>query len=226
MFHFKKLTALLCISLLGISPTQADQEIITKFSEPGKICFPQTSLYAEHNKFNNVMLNHYLIVSKENHFKAGDAFIGFRLKNQPQTLWLYDGVNWINSNSTNNPPNAISLNPFTQLGQFLQPVIPISISNYPIDVSEYVGDCEVCAGYGLRSEEATTQESFDEMVNSSRFSRIWEIGGNIGNELTGPSIICLNITEITEIIPLGGHGHGLPDKVILDIDAVGTTTKP
>jgi len=150
MSYFKKLSALLCIFLFCISLAQADQEITTKFSEPGKMCFSQTSLYAEPNKFNNVMLNHYLIVSKENHFKAGDVFVGFRLKSQPQTLWLYDGVNWLINNSTSNPPNAISLNPFTHLGQFLQPVIPISISNYPIDVSAYIGDGEILVGYGLR----------------------------------------------------------------------------
>jgi hypothetical protein len=190
---------LLYICLLGIPLSQADQEINTKFSAPGKMCFPQTSLHAEFNKFSNVMLNHYVIVSQNDHFKAGDVFIGFRLKSQPEALWLYDGVNWIKSDSTS-APNVISLNPFTQLGQFLQPVIPISISNYPIDVSAYVGDGEVWVGYGLRLEEAAAQESFDEMVNSGRFSRIWEIGGNIGNGLTGPSIICLNITEMTEII--------------------------
>ncbi|MBK6619028.1 MAG: hypothetical protein IPG31_11975 [Nitrosomonas sp.] len=70
------------------------------------MCFPQTSLRAEPNKFNNIMLDHHLIISEEDHFKEGLVFVGFRLKSQPDTLWLFDGENWMKHS------DADSLRPF------------------------------------------------------------------------------------------------------------------
>lgn len=66
-------------------------------SNPGKLSFSQTSLHAEspvdENGFrlDKVIFTHYLILSKEDHFKKGAVFVGFRLKSQPEKLWLFDG---------------------------------------------------------------------------------------------------------------------------------------
>ena len=203
MSYFKKLSALLCIFLFCISLAQADQEITTKFSEPGKMCFPQTSLHAEPNKFNSIMLDHYLIISKEDHFKEGLVFVVFRIKSQPNALWLFDGENWMKHSDADSPkpflPHGYTTLPTGQL----QPVIPTFISSYPIDVSEYIGDGELWVGYGLSSETRTPQEAFDEMINSERFNLVWEIGNPkvaTASDLGLPNTICLSITELTRII--------------------------
>jgi len=192
------------ICLFSITLTHAGFEINTKFLPPGKICFPQTSLHAQFNEFESVMFEHYLIVSKEHHFKTGNIFVGFRLKSQPGALWLYDGFRWIKYDNTNNlPAYAFMTNPHIQHGQ-LQPVTPTFISNYPIDVSAYVGDGELWVGYGLRSATGIAQESFDEMISSNRFNLIWEIGEPLqapGN-LVNVSLICLVITEMDELVPI------------------------
>ena len=54
--------------LLGSTQSSADIVIETKFSEPGRMCFPQTSLHAKSNKWDSVMLNHHVIISKQDHF--------------------------------------------------------------------------------------------------------------------------------------------------------------
>ncbi|MEY3121177.1 MAG: hypothetical protein RI993_2 [Pseudomonadota bacterium] len=204
MSYFRKLSVLLCIFLFCISLAQADFTETTRFSEPGRMCFPQTSLRAEPNKFNNIMLDHHLIISEEDHFKEGLVFVGFRLKSQPDTLWLFDGENWMKHS------DADSLRPFFLPGGHttppegqLQPVMPTFVSNYPIDVSEYIGDGELWVGYGLSSETRTSQESFDEMINSERFNLVWEIGNPkvaTAGDLGLPNTICLSITELTRII--------------------------
>ncbi len=223
MSYFKKFSASLCISLFCIPLTQADQEITTKFSEPGKMCFPQTSLHAEPNKLNSIMLDHYLIISKEDHFKEGLVFVGFRLKSQPDALWLFDGTNWIKHNDSDSPKPFIP-HEYTTLptGQ-LQPVMPTFVSNFPVDVSAYIGDGELWVGYGLSTDERmpqeltdiepignseiikrrTLQETFDEMISSERFNLVWEIGNPkvvTAGDLGFPNTICLSITELTEII--------------------------
>ncbi len=201
MKRFLLQSVLAGISLLVASATQANDEINTKFTSPGKICFSQTNLYAETGNFKSVMLNHYLIVRKEDHYKTGDVFVGFRLKSQPDVLWLYNGgVSWIKQEKGKVPEffrNSAQI-PFDQL----QPVIPTSIFHHPIDVSPYVGDGELWIGYGLRSESETAQVSFDEMLSSNRFNLIWEIGNSVIPPIIGSSVICLTITEMTEYSPL------------------------
>jgi hypothetical protein len=205
MSYFKKLAVLLCTYLLNLPLTQADIVIDTQFSEPAKMCFSQTSLRAEPNKFNSIMLDHYLIVSKEHHFKRGLVFVGFRLKSQPDALWLFDGTNWV-KRSDFDSLTAFIPNEYNRLptGQ-LQPVMPTFVSSYPIDVSSYVGDGELWVGYGLSSETRTSQESFDEMMSNGRSRLIWEIGNPqvaTAGDLVFSNMICLSITEMTEIIPL------------------------
>lgn len=200
MKRFLLQSALTGIGLLVASATQANDEINTKFTSPGEICFPQSYLYAETNNFKSVMLKHYLIVHKEDHYKTGEVFVGFRLKSQPDVLWLFNGGRWIMHENGKVPEffaNSAQI-PFAQL----QPVIPTSISDHPIDVSPYVGDGELWIGYGLRSESETAQVSFDEMLSSKRFNLIWEIGNSVIPPIIGSSVICLTITEMTEYSPL------------------------
>lgn len=185
----------------------ADVVINTKFSAPGKMCFLQTSLHInKDNDLSKIMLSHYLIVPQEDHFKAGALFVGFRLKSQPETLWLYDGdqvKGWSKYDVTN--VSAFLPSPYvhsggTSFGVGLQPITPVYISSYPVDVSAYIDDGEVWVGYGLSTEET---KPFDEMMNSKRFQLIWEIGKPLaGTELVDISTICIAITEMTKFIPL------------------------
>ncbi|MBX3615582.1 hypothetical protein [Nitrosomonas sp.] len=204
MKRFLLLSVLTGIYVLFISAAFAnDFDINTKFASPGKICFSQTNLYAETDNYKSVMLNHYLIVRKEDHYKTGDVFVGFRLKSQPDVLWLYNGgVSWIKQEKGKVPEFFYN---FAQipLGQ-LQPVTPTSIFYHPINVSPYVGDGELWVGYGLRSESETAQVSFDEMLSSNRFDLIWEIGNSLlqPRNISGPPIICLTTTEMTEYFPV------------------------
>lgn len=204
MKRFLLQSALTGIGLLVASATHAD-EFNIKFASPGKICFPQSYLYAETNNFKSVMLNHYLIVRKEDHYKTGDVFVGFRLKSQPDVLWLHGGGARWTKYKNGQVPEYYSNSPFIPIGK-LQPVISTSISHHPIDVSLYVGDGELWVGYGLRSESETAQVSFDEMLSSNRFNLIWEIG-NPKLEPRNPvdvSTICLTMTEMTVYVPLIG----------------------
>lgn len=100
----------------------------------------------------------------------------------------------------------------------LQPIMRIFVSNYPINVSTFVGDGELWVGYGVSSvpypkgaispcdsecpEGNTSQEIFDEMMSSGRFRLIWEIGNPkvaTTGDLGLPNTICLSIPEMTEI---------------------------
>ncbi|SDY68078.1 hypothetical protein [Nitrosomonas halophila] len=202
--HYK--STLFGIFLLGASQVHAqDIENNIIFSEPGKICFPQTSLYASSEELTSVMLDHHLVVNEEDHFKVGDVFVVFRLKGH-DGLWLYNGSEWRENFDPTNYEFFIQ-NPYLKSNR-LQPIIPTSVSNYPINVNEYIGIGELWVGYGLRSEEETAQVSYNEMIESGRLNLIWEVGESIVPKeapLTVPTL-CISITEMTEIIHLIGHG--------------------
>lgn len=81
---------ILSLSFLSasISTPWAHADIVDTIplSSPGKLCFSQTSLHAESPidengyRLDKVMFTHYLIIPKEDHFKKGAVFVGFRLK--------------------------------------------------------------------------------------------------------------------------------------------------
>lgn len=192
------------IFLINVTSAPADIVTNTKFSTPGKMCFLQTSLHInKDNDLSKIMLSHYLVVPQEDHFKAGALFVGFRLKSQPETLWLYDGdqvKGWSKYDGTN--VSAFLPSPYTIGGGApatgLQPITPVYISSYPIDVSAYIDDGELWVGYGLSTEET---KSFDEMIDSKRFQLIWEIGKPVMDHEYIPTI-CIAITEMTSFVPL------------------------
>lgn len=198
-----------------------------KFSAPAKYCFPQTSVRGELGKFDKVILDHNVIINEQDHFKTGDIFVGFRRKSQPDVIWLTNGAIWLNAADSNDstPRNFSVIFPNGD-GGTLQPVMPITLSNEPIDISAYVGDGEVWVGYGLKPAGETWEKSYADMISNSRFNKIWDITGSTpaaglpGDLLT----ICLTATEMeTTVITTG---HDLPAEFILDIDAVGIAAKP
>ncbi len=112
-------------------------------SNPGKLSFPQTSLHAEspvdENGFrlDKVIFTHYLILPKEDHFKKGAVFVGFRLKSQPEKLWLFDGYEGKIMND-DEPQFFIggmaAGNQGTDDIHTLQPITHTYISNFPLVV--------------------------------------------------------------------------------------------
>lgn len=205
------LAGALCLGSMHVSAAigiEGDIVTETEFSEPGLVCFPQTSLHARDRKWDSVMLNHYVIVDKQDHFKSGSIFVMFRPKSQPEKVWLYDGFRWENIENTDHPLtyNRVYHPRMTMNASKLQPVLHVTISRNPIDVTPYVNDGEIWVGYGLLKENDTTRESFDEMVSSSRFERVWEIGkGNVPTEdeedliPLSDTTICLNMSGMTLI---------------------------
>jgi len=208
--------------LLSALSSQAD---IVKFSAPAEYCFPQTSVRSELGKLDKVILDHNLIVNEQDHFKSGDIFVGFRRKSQPDILWLTNGTSWLNAaDNSDTTPKAYSIILPNGDGK-LQPIMPITLSNEPIDVSAYVGDGEVWVGYGLRAGGETWEKSYEEMISNRRFNKIWEITGSTPTSgLPGDLLtICLMATEMKTTI--NTIGFDLPGEVVLDIDAVGIATK-
>lgn len=204
--------------LLSALSSQAD---IVKFSAPAEYCFPQTSVRSELGKFDKVILDHNLIVNEQDHFKSGYIFVGFRRKSQPDILWLLtNGTSWLNASD-----NSVTTSKAHSGYVKLQPVIPITLSHEPIDVSAYVGDGEVWVGYGLRAGGETWEKSYEEMISNRRFNKIWEITGSTPTSgLPGDLLtICLMATEMKTTI--NTIGFDLPGEVVLDIDAVGIATK-
>lgn len=197
--HYKSM--LFGVLLVNALQAQADMENHMEFSEPGKICVRQTSLYANSEELTSVMLDHYLVVNEEDHFKVGDVFVVFRIKGLDR-LWLYNGTEWREQFD----PTRYDF--FIQNGYLktdkLQPIIPTSISNYPININEFIGVGELWVGYGLRSEIENSQASFNEMIKNGRFKLIWEVGESIipKDAPLDVSTICTSITDMTEIIPI------------------------
>lgn len=165
------LTSVLLLSALS---SQAD---IVEFSAPAEYCFPQTSVRSELGKFDRVFLDHNLIVNEQDHFKTGDVFVGFWRKGQPDTIWLTDGTSWFNI-ADNSKVTSKAYSAMLPSGDGkLQPVMPITLSRGPIDVSGFVGEGEVWIGYGLRAEGETWEKSYEDMISNQRFDIVWEIAG-------------------------------------------------
>lgn len=206
MTHLKKVLSLLGCYLIGVTSISAlAGETKTVFTSPGKLCFPQTNLRAEPNKYNSVMLDHYVIVPKEHHFKNGSIFVGFKLKSRPDDLWLFSGTEWVKY--TNDILDSIPIQFIhqTQTPSGLQPVMPTTISIAPIDASTYIDDGEIWVGYGLvETSGGNAFTAFNEMVNNNRFERIWEIGKGLPTGDSSPDHICLTITEMVRIDHLVG----------------------
>lgn len=187
-------------------------DIVNKvpLSSPGKMCFPQTSLHAESPidengyRLDKVMFTHYLIIPKEDHFKKGAVFVGFRLKSQPEKLWLFDGYEW--KIMSDDEPQAF-FGP-TTFGiediHTLQPITKTYISDFPLDVSEYADDGELMVGYGMMPESGTVRDAFNEMYQTSnRFKVLWQIGNHLPNTLL--ETVCLDISGMTVTIPTVNH---------------------
>ena len=180
-------------------PLRIGQSIITKFPSPMEICLPQVVVRG--HTFNSVQLNHYLVISPEDRSKAGDIFVGFRLKSQPDAIWLTNGSSWWTATDEEDSHIPKVYGHFNELPPFAY----LEIFNNLENVSAYIGDGEIWAGYGLRKDGATWQDAYEDMIQNQRFKILWEIGLDSGQSLRpqhglyeAQSIICLTATGMRE----------------------------
>mgnify|MGYP006341543499 CR=1 FL=1 len=69
MTHIKKLILLIGSYLMcTASLLTLAGETKTVFTSPGMLCFPQTALRAELERYNNVILDHFVVISKKGLF--------------------------------------------------------------------------------------------------------------------------------------------------------------
>lgn len=157
------LTALLSVSILGLA---AELTETIESAAPTTYCVPQTQV---RGGYENLLIDHNMIIPPADHSKIGDIFVGARLKSQPEVLWLLKGITWQQITSTADLRNSQHRH-FDQLPL----VVPVSIFYTPIDVSQFVGDVEIWVGYGLRSATETAEDSFNEMATSERYELLWQ----------------------------------------------------
>lgn len=187
-FIIQRLLGAIVAYLLGVSLAQADTVNTMVFSKPGQYCFEQTSLRGELDK---TILDHHLLIPVEDHYKAGDVFVGFRRNSKADALWLSNGFHWRTYDDSEFPY-------MNYLGTTeLQPVIQVMVSYQPMDLNAFRGDGEIWVGYGLRKDEAATRkDSFQDMIDNHRYYRVWQIGALTVSGLN--PTICLTATQMTE----------------------------
>ncbi len=158
-----------------------------QFSQPMQYCFSSSEGYAE---LTRATYTYYLTTAQADHYKDGDIFVGFRLRSQPTTVWLLGKSDIPNDVHSWRVYDAVS--PARYLSGSLQPVTRMAILG-PTDISSLALDGEVWVGYGLRPQPgATVRDSFQEMLNSNRYSVVWVVGTE-----SGWNHICLKATEMT-----------------------------
>ena len=184
-----------CCASATYSLAQATE--VTESSEITEYCIPQTSV---RGGYEDLMIDHNMIIPPSDHFKRADVFIAARLKSDPNALWLLSGITWKSIESAADLPRA-QYKSYAQLPL----VVPVSVFNSPFDVTGMMGDVELWTGYGFRSESESTVESFNEMVAASRFEILWEAPSQLSPfpelGLRGPySQICMETSVVKKTI--------------------------
>jgi hypothetical protein len=145
-----------------------------------------------------------LVPEKSEHIgQAADFFVGFRRSSQPEQLWLLhtprsaDEVEALEYTPGTSPtPYHSYQSPFT-LGRLNS--LTIFSSALPANLTELAtrgNEGEILIGYGLHTDTAsTTMDSFQEMLDNSRFVVVWRAGSN-----DGISQICFEYSKI-RIVP-------------------------
>lgn len=164
-------------------------------AEPADYCIPQTLV---RGGFENLIIDHNMIIPPMDHARSGDIFVGARLKSQPDTYWLLSGITWRKIEEFDDLLNS-QYQHFDQLPF----VVPISLFNSPINLSEVIGDLEIWVGYGLRSAAESTTDSFNEMNLNERYELLWVALPPPSSPATGvinlSSDICVETTKVRKI---------------------------
>ena len=167
--------------------------------------FPQTTIHGEFSSHGTYLtINYHVLVSDEDQGQSGDVYIGARFKSNPDEVWLLSGGVWRNSeNTTVGWPTS-----YVRFDDQLPPIVRTRIS-YDTESASTYGEGEIWVGYGLRLNKNPTpaafQESFAEMVQSKRYSLLWELKENESKTYPGvlhgeSSEICLNTTQMVRTV--------------------------
>ena len=202
---------LLCSSICATTMA-ADFTETTTSSAPTQYCVQQTSV---RGSFENLVIDHHLIIPPDDHFKSADVFVGARFKSRPNELWLLSGIRWRKIESAADITNA-EYRHFSELPL----VVPISVFYEPMDVSAAIGDGEIWVGYGLRSATETTQKSFEDMKAHQRYSLLWEARPAPNTPASGirnaSATLCIETTEVTAIFHVVQNPTGPVRELPLD----------
>ncbi len=189
-------TSLIIVLSSGSTSGWANITETTESGAPTTYCVSQTLI---RGGYENLVIDHNMIVPAIDHAKVGDIFVGARLKSQPDALWLLSGITWRKIESSSDLPNSQY-----QHYDELPLVAPISIFNSPMDLRANIGDIEIWVGYGLRSVTEPAEVSFNEMANSARYELLWEslpLPYLPLNGIHSPlANICLETTKVMKII--------------------------
>ena len=174
----------------GIAAADSDRVILDQreYPKPAEYCFNKLAV---RGKSDAVIVEYNLVAEPEEYFRQADIYVVATFKSKPGTVRTTNGFEWVD---VNHP--LLGPVPYKSFDE-LQPITPISVFYHPADVRAAVGDGEIWIGYGFRSENESTQASFDEMISSGRFELIWK-AGHIDAVVEGSTIqICLTTTGMT-----------------------------
>ncbi|HTQ99905.1 MAG TPA: hypothetical protein VMH83_07940 [Candidatus Acidoferrum sp.] len=168
----------------------------TTSAAPTDYCFHETTV---RGSYSNLVIDHNLIIPPADQAKPADIYVGARFKSKPNELWLLSGITWrkINTNNDLLSSNALAF-------QALPLVVPVTITYAPMDVSPYRGDIEIWVGYGFRSATDSNLVSYAEMLQSNRYSEVWEALTSFYTPDLGlrnpTAIICLKTSEVNKTV--------------------------
>lgn len=166
MDHLVKRTCLFAVLSSLMAAAMADLAETTESAGATTYCVPQTLV---RGGYDNLMIDHNMIIPAADHSKRGDIYVGARLKSDPEALWLLSGITWRRIESAEDLSNA-QYQGFNQLPL----VVPVSVFYSPFDASALVGDVEIWIGYGLRSATGSAADSYHEMTSNERYELLWQ----------------------------------------------------
>lgn len=162
--------------------------------ESGKIC--RDSLTISGMPAKPTYISFSLVATQAEHIgQSVDIFVGFRMRNQPEKLWLLtrrDTLEW-REYTLGKEPNAY----YAQTPNSLQGLDSLTIlsSDAPTDLSSLAipgEQGELLIGYGLRTDSsATVSDAFQEMLDNLRFAVVWRVGN-----YSSVSTVCFEYNKI------------------------------
>lgn len=164
---------------------------------PFEYCFDQ---FSARGNYSNLIIDYNLLIDENSLYKAGDIFVGAGLKSDPLSLFLSNAFDWEDYSQNMDMPTS-----YRRYLEFPQ-LVPISVFRDPQDLSAAIGDGEIWVGYGLRPENGTSKDSFEDMIEKKRYKLIWSstpAAPSLG--FTEPfARICLTATNLSRnVITVG-----------------------
>lgn len=161
-----------------------------RLAAPQEHCFDTLSKSDSLDQIRYLALT--MVPAVEHYGSLVEQFAGFRRKSEPGRLWLLsNSFEWIELKPGDGPTSRSYapeiLNPVTVGGRPYGYISfhSDSFSTPPvIDLMGLVGDGELLLGYGRRLDaQATTADSFREMLDAGRYAVAWTVGADTPDEI-------------------------------------------